>query len=259
MLSSFLRGLAYLKSGFSLIRTPGLRRYVLVPLLINVMVLVLLTWFASGWLDGFMSSINWLNADSDSWTGWLVGKFRSLLWIAFAIMALIVFTYTFSLLANFLAAPFNSLLAEKVEMHLRGHQGITSNESMTDIIKRVPKVLLSETAKILYLLKWIIPLMLIYFVPIINIFAPIISFLFGAWILSLEYIDYPMSNHGLLFRQIKKNLRQKRNLALGFGSAVTLLTAVPVLNLVAMPVAVAGASKLWVEEFSKSDTKESAS
>jgi len=34
----------------------------------------------------------------------------------------------------------------------------------------------------------------------------------------------------------------------GFGLGIMLLTFIPVINFVAMPVAVAGASKLWVEK-----------
>jgi CysZ protein len=58
-----------------------------------------------------------------------------------------------------------------------------------------------------------------------------------------------MSNHGILFRQQRQRLRQQRMLVMGFGSAVMLLTLVPVVNFLAMPAAVIGATLMWVERF----------
>jgi CysZ protein len=41
-------------------------------------------------------------------------------------------------------------------------------------------------------------------------------------------------------------------LALGFGTAAMGFTMIPIINLVVMPAAVAGASKLWVKELKAS-------
>jgi len=40
----------------------------------------------------------------------------------------------------------------------------------------------------------------------------------------------------------------KKKRTFGFGLGVMLLTFIPVINFVAMPVAVAGASKMWVDK-----------
>jgi CysZ protein len=61
-----------------------------------------------------------------------------------------------------------------------------------------------------------------------------------------------MGNHGLRFGEQKKRLRQKRFLSLGFGGAVSIAVMIPVLNFLAMPAAVAGATAMWVEQFSDS-------
>jgi CysZ protein len=66
--------------------------------------------------------------------------------------------------------------------------------------------------------------------------------------LTIEYADYPMGNNGLKFREIRARLRRRRLLGLGFGAATAGLTMVPVLNFIAMPSAVAGATALWVRE-----------
>ena len=80
--------------------------------------------------------------------------------------------------------------------------------------------------------------------------------LFSAWMLALEYLDYPLSNHGRLFPHYRGALRQRRWLALGFGGAVLLLTLVPLLNFIVMPAAVAGATALAVKENLLQEEKE---
>jgi CysZ protein len=57
-----------------------------------------------------------------------------------------------------------------------------------------------------------------------------------------------MANHGLKFREMRRRLRGRPVLSLGFGAATAGLTMVPVVNFIAMPSAVAGATAMWVKE-----------
>lgn len=93
-----------------------------------------------------------------------------------------------------------------------------------------------------------LPLGLLFLIPGINVAAPFIWALFSAWMLAIEYLDYPMANHALHFATQRRILRGNRLLAYGFGGGTLLLTMIPVLNFIAMPAAVAGATALWVEE-----------
>ena len=78
--------------------------------------------------------------------------------------------------------------------------------------------------------------------------GPILWFLYTAWILAIQYADYPMGNNGLKLREMRKRLKGRRLLSLSFGAATAGLAMVPVLNFIAMPSAVAGATALWVRE-----------
>ena len=99
----------------------------------------------------------------------------------------------------------------------------------------------------MYLLMCVIPLIILTMIPRINLLAPFVLFIFTAWSFSLEYIDYPLSNHGLLFKEVRLYNRQHRMRALGLGCGVFLTTSVPVLNFLAMPVAVASATKFSIQ------------
>ena len=84
--------------------------------------------------------------------------------------------------------------------------------------------------------------------PVVGAVTPVLWFAFGAFMLAMEYLDHPMDNRGFAFKQKLHILRQRRGLSLGFGGTVTLLTALPLVNLIVMPAAVAGATALWVDE-----------
>ena len=153
--------------------------------------------------------------------------------------------FGFTLLANLVGAPFNSYLAAAVEKHLTGQPIPDSGKSIgQDIVEGV----LGELKKILYYLMWAIPLFIISFIPGINLLSPLLWALFGAWMLSLEYTDYPLGNHGLTFPTIRQKIREQRMLSLGYGGAVMLATLIPLFNFLVMPVAVAGATALRVEQ-----------
>jgi CysZ protein len=58
----------------------------------------------------------------------------------------------------------------------------------------------------------------------------------------------------MLFPDIRRELLQRRALSLGFGTGILFLTMIPVVNFVAMPVGVAGATRLYVERFRPANT-----
>ena len=92
-------------------------------------------------------------------------------------------------------------------------------------------------------MKWFIPLIIITLIPGINIIAPFLWILFSAWFFALEYIDYPLANRGHFFEEVKTHNRNHRMRALGLGTGVFIMTSIPIINFLAMPVAVAGATK----------------
>jgi len=165
----------------------------------------------------------------------------------FAVAALLVVFFSFTVLANLFAAPFNGLLAEKVERHLSGTDPTGETDWMALIADIGPSIA-SELRKLGYFLVRAVPLLILFVIPGVNLAAPVLWFLFNAWYMSLEYGDFPMGNHSLKFPDQLARMRQIRFTALGFGSTLTLLMMVPVLNFVAMPAAVAGATALWVGE-----------
>lgn len=229
-------GASYLLQGLKLLTRPGLRRYVIMPFLINILIFSLMLWIGVVQFEGLL---DWM-LPYDSWLSY----FRYILWPLFAIAALLVTFYSFTILANLLAAPFNGILAEKVEILLIGKN---PTQMHAGIVQSIWPAVRSELIKLRYFLIRALPLLLLFLIPGINVIAPILWTMFGIWYLALEYGDYPMANNGLEFKEQHTHNKKIRLAALGFGGGLTLLMMIPVLNFAAMPAAVAGATAMWCD------------
>ncbi len=240
MIAPATQGFVHVLEGFRLIWRPGVRRYVFVPLTINVLLFGGVIYW--GWNE--LAHVQaWVDAHLPAWLEWL----GVLVWPLFVLTALVVVFYLFTPVANLIGAPFNAFLAERLERDLAGDRAVTSSGGGRGFLREALRALWGELRKLVYLILWSIPLLILFLIPGLNLAAPALWALFGAWMLALEYIDYPMGNHGMSFPEERALLRKNRPLALGFGGGILLLTMIPFVNFLAMPVGVAAATSLWVK------------
>jgi len=248
----FTTGMKYFMRGFTLIKTPGLRRFVAIPLAINITLFIGALWFGISYIDTWVTQLQeQLKGSFSGWLEWVNTLLQWISWIViplFVLVYLAVAFYTFTLVANLIAAPFNSLLAEKIEAHLAGTTP-DSGGNILDMLKDVGGSIMSELRKLLYFLVRAIPLLILFMIPGINIIAGFLWFIFSAWMLAIEYSDYPMGNNAMLFPDQRQTLKGNRLFALGFGTATVTATMIPFVNFFAMPVAVAGSTAMWVDHW----------
>ena len=231
------KGAGYLLSGFRLIRKPGLRAFVVIPLLVNLALFgggaVLLYDVISGWTEAVAA---WL----PDWLDWL----RYLIWPLVLLFFLGLVAFGFTAIANLIGAPFNGWLAARCAKSL-GHE---SKEPNRALIAEVSLALAGEIRKIGYYLVRALPLLLLSLVPVIGVFASAALVALTIWMLALEYMDYPLGNEGMTFPEQRALLSRRRGLVFGFGGAVFATSLVPGLNLILMPTAVTGATNLIITE-----------
>ena len=235
-----LSGPQYLGEGLKLVLSPGLRLFVLLPLAINTLLFIGLIALAmqqfGGWVDTFMPSL-------PTWLSFL----EYIIWPLFVLMVLVIMFFSFTLLANIIAAPFNGFLAEKVEVVVRGRDDFPPF-SWGELMAMVPRTLGRELRKLAYFLPRAIPLLILTFIPGLNLVAAPLWILFGVWMMAVQYIDYPADNNKLGWNEMLAWLREKRWQSLGFGGATYLALMIPFVNILVMPAAVAGATLFWVRE-----------
>jgi CysZ protein len=239
MLGNPIKGSGYLLRGVHLLSEKKLRVFVIFPLIINILIFSFALFLLFNQLPG------WIN----SWLSFLPGFLSFLeffLYPLFAITAILVVYYTFSIVANIIAAPFNGILSERVEQLVAGR--VIEEESLKEIIAVIPRSIARELAKLAYYLPRVIVLLIVSFIPGLNIFAPLFWFLFGAWMMAIQYCDYPMDNNKVSFKDMLSRLKKQRLTSLGFGGLVQLGMMVPIVNFIMMPVAVIGATLYWIDE-----------
>ncbi|MDL2190962.1 sulfate transporter CysZ [Cobetia sp. LC6] len=224
--------------GTRMVYTPGLRRFVFVPLAINLVLYSITLWVLfnqfGGWIDYWMLKVPaWLD-----WLSWLI-------WPLLVVSLLLVVFFTFSLVTNLIAAPFYGILAEKVEHRLDG----TLIDDDRGLVKIGVDSLGREMAKLGYFIPRMIALFIIGFIPGLNLLSPLLWGLFSAWSMSIQYLDYPMDNHQVSFGDMKQRLKARWWPSLTFGAAVFVMTLVPLANLLFIPGAVAGAVLMWQSHY----------
>jgi len=231
-----MTGLNCFLDGFSLIQRPGIRRFFVVPIIINVIVLGGLVGFSYTRFEGWVQFIMGWFPDWMSALYWLI-------WFVALIVVTVLLLYLFTLIANIIASPFNAVLSIKVEEALTGKPPVSA---VTPIMV-LPRAIGREVVKLFYVLPRLIGLLLITIIPVVNVISPVLWVLFGAWMMAIQYADYAADNNDASFSSLRNRLARRRFQSLMFGLPAYLLLTVPIVNLILMPVGVAGGTRLWVE------------
>ena len=223
----------YLFKGMKLLASAELRKYILIPVLINVVLygiaLTLGYYYITDLIDHFIPG--WLQ-----WLSWI-------LWPLFFISFFIAGFFTFTVLANLLAAPFYGKLSAKTLAIITGQTSASAEQPL-------PKVMFAELKRAGYLASRALPLLVLSIIPGINVIAPFLWALFGAWGMALEYMAYPLENAGVLFTEQKQLVKSVRLGALSFGGVAVMGLIIPVVNIIVAPAAVIGAT-IYFNEIKK--------
>lgn len=222
-----LSGPGYLLLGFRLLLRPGVRGFMLVPLLGNVLLYSLAAALAFYGLDSALD--RWLPEGVD-WLRWLLFPLLAMLLLTLAF-------FTFALLGNLVLAPFNGLLSERVEHSITGQADSAPDEAVAAAMWRSLRQALRRLG---YVAVRLLALFALGFVPFIGVIAVPLGLLLGAWLLALEFCDNPIGNWGWDPARQRRMMREHRAGFLGFGLAAMGLSLVPVVNLAVLPAAVAG-------------------
>lgn len=247
-------GASYIPRAFGQLLRPGIRRYVLLPILVNVLVFAGLFWLAADQFAALLAA--WLPDPSayggeGAWQSFMRGLLTILAWLfwpVFVLAAGILMFYSFTVVANLIGSPFNGMLAARLEREL-SHGRQPPQLPGRGIAVEAAVSVAAELRKLGYFALLALPLLLLsavlFFVPVANLLIPFLWAGYGGWVIALEYLDYPMANHGYAFAEERTLLRRRRGLAYGFGLGLLAMTLVPGLNLLAMPTGVIAATWLW--------------
>ncbi|WP_250656678.1 sulfate transporter CysZ [Alkalimarinus coralli] len=233
-------GLDYFSEGFRLIRQPGLRVFVIAPLIINTLIFY---WMVTASYELFGSWMVTLMEWLPDWLSFLEWLF----WPLYAVAIIMILAYCFVAVANLIGSPFYGMLSEKVEKKLTG-QAPGEDDGWKELLAIVPRSIGREIRKLMYYLPRALLLLVLGIIPGINLVAGVLWFGFSSWMMTLQYVDYPADNNKVSFADLKRFASGRRWPSLSFGMLVYVVAMVPLVNLIAVPAAVCGATAFWVNE-----------
>ena len=230
-------GATALIDGFRYLSHPALRAWVIWPILINLAVFAGLAWLLTGWLTGSIQGV------MDGLPEWL-NFLRWIMWVLAVLMMALVFGVSFTTLTLLIGAPFYVVLTRQAMTLVSIEPFPSADTGLTVLVQETVSAVLRELSKIRRFIPWVLLALIISFIPVINIFAPIAWLLVNSWIFAFQFVDYPIDARQRPITETQEWLAEHRSAALGVGAGVALCASVPFLNVVAFPAAIIGACQL---------------
>jgi CysZ protein len=180
-------------------------------------------------------------------SGWIVGtllghqasQVRVTAEAVAVVLALFLGYLIYLPLARVLLAPFSEALSRKTFSFLCvGKTPATRlvwTRAMVEGLKMVA----------LQIVIWIVVVSVGILIPPIGAGVGLAAAVFFA---GLSFLDIPLSVKGYTMKEKLKHLTSRPGVTIGFGLATYLLLFIPVLNVLALPIGVVGATKLISEE-----------
>lgn len=223
-------------------RTPGLWRYILIPIGINILVGII---FYIGLLLAGLRAIEALVSNMTE----LEAIFAVFLQ-AFLIVGLLIITGF--LLVRFgvvLGSPWYSQLSERLEQVYAGQSSPPAPAGMREIAIDIARSLLFELKKLLLVLVIALLLFLSNFLPVVGQLITMAGGLgLGTLIACLDFLDPPLERRRLKFRAKLSVIRRSLPASAGFGLICFGLVSIPFLNLLSIPLCITAGTLFFCDQ-----------
>ena len=179
---------------------------------------------------------------------WYWAALYWLVWTRAVLVTAVLVFFTFTVVGNLIASPFNDLLSERTEEVLSGQ---TNDEvfSIRQFLGDAWQTVMMEAKKMsvfVVIMLLILPLNLLPGIGsgIYTVLAVSLTLFF----LSFEYLGFVMVRKRKFFSEQKSYIFARKFLMLGFSCGVMALLLIPFFQMLCIPLAVIGVTRLWCEE-----------
>lgn len=162
-----------------------------------------------------------------------VGIFK---WIIILIVRIVIIGIQYLFFKTILLgllAPFFSYISEKVENNQTGAQyKFTLKDNINFILRGIKIAIKSFFKEMIYTLI----IMIIGFVPIINVIVPILIFMIQSYFISYNFVDYTLERHKFSVEDSSKFMKENRVVFTLGGAIFTLLYFIPFIGIIIGPI-----------------------
>ena len=248
MIKNILSGIRGYAGAFSLISKLKLWQYFIIPIVISIVTATVIGFTAYGLSDNigvFLAKI-WIW----DWGKETVTTITSFIGAIFVLVIGLIF-YKHIILA--LSAPFMSAVSEKIEIHING--SLKHNQRKTTFqeqLWRGIRINIRNSGKEILIT---IPILLLKFIPLVNIFSTILLFLVQAYYAGFGNMDYALERH-LNYKESINFIAKNKGVSIGNGIVFMLCLLIPILGIIiVLPLSVTAASVKTVALLNKEDER----
>ena len=244
MIKNILSGITAYSGVFSLISKLKLWKYFAIPIVISIITASIIGFSAYGLSDNigaFLARV-WV------WD-WGKDAFTTFTSVIGAIFVLVIGLILYKHIILALSAPFMSAVSEKIEIHINGdlkhqHRKTTFQQQLW----RGIRINIRNLGKELLIT---IPILLLKFIPVVNIFSTILLFLVQAYYAGFGNMDYTLERH-FNYKDSLKFVGKNKGTSIGNGSVFLLCLLIPILGIIiVLPLSVTAATIKTVELLNK--------
>ncbi|WP_339659979.1 EI24 domain-containing protein [uncultured Polaribacter sp.] len=235
MIKNIVLGIKEYAGALSLISKLKLWKFFIIPILISVITAVLIG------LEAYVLSDNIGSFIARLWL-WDFGKetFTAISNFVGGIIIVIIGLILYKHIIMALSAPFMSAVSEKIEKHFYGDvKHLHRKSSFQAQLIRGVRINIRNLLKELLIT---LPILLLKFIPIVNIFSTILLFLVQAYYAGFGNMDYTLERH-LNYKKSVQFVGNHKGFAIGNGIVFMLCLLIPIIGIIiVLPLSVTASS-----------------
>ncbi|MFY9244128.1 MAG: EI24 domain-containing protein [Polaribacter sp.] len=240
MIKNIILGIKEYTGAFALISKLKLWKYFIIPILISVVTAILIgveVYVLSDNIGAYISKI-WI---------WDWGKegFIAISNFVGGVIVLVIGLILYKHIIMALSAPFMSPVSEKIEQHYYGD--LKHLHRKTSITEQLLRGIAINLRNLFKELLFTIPILILKFIPIVNIFSTILLFIVQAYYAGFGNMDYTLERH-LNYKESVNFVKRNKGYAIGNGIVFMLFLLIPIIGIIiVLPLSVTAASKKTVQ------------
>ena len=235
MIKQIFFGISAYKEAFVLLSKLKLWNYFIIPTVISLLTFLFIVYTAIG----YSATIGQLLAEIWIWN-W--GKEIVMMLSSFGgglvILVIGLMFYKYIVLA--ISAPFMGVVSEKIELHLNG--GFYTDCKKTTFIAQLWRGIQVNVRNLGMELFFTFPLLLLKFIPVVNLFSSVLLFLIQAYYAGFGNMDYTLERY-FSFKESLGFVKKNKGYSIGNGIVFIGCLFLPVLGIIiVLPLSVTAAS-----------------
>jgi CysZ protein len=218
--------------------TPGVRLLGILPVILAALVVLALLGLLVVYLDELAAA---LTPFADRWDESSRTLVRVGAGLALLLGSTVVLVVSFTVIAQIIGQPFYERISDRIEHQL----GAPPAGADAPWWRSFPRASLESALLLVLTLATTAPLFVLGLIPVLGqTVVPVVQALVAGFLLAVELLAIPLERRGLHLAGRLRFVWRHRAQTLGFGITAFLLFLVPLMNVLAMPGAVVGATLL---------------